>query len=560
MASYLSNCLKWLIAGISRFRAGARYFRFDTTRKDEFGQLADSFDDMAENIVNSVHHPQIITDLKLFVIYANTQVLPLLNKSLDRVLGKPYNEVSLYPYNSPYCPVTALQTTGSHKAKVFYDEKTGKYWQGEANYFVDQSGSQVGYIITSNDVTELQMQQIELEKAKQLAESVSKHKSSFLARMSHELRTPMNAMMGIHSVAQQKISNVGNREEYTELEQYLDSIRNSSKGLLFLLNDILDMSNLETNTVKLVPQPFNMNEILESLAGIFLLNCSAKQLNFTHQFTSFKPADFFADGLRLRQILNNLVNNAIKFTKEGGEVKLSVTQKERTDGKTLVAFSVQDTGIGISKENTEKIFRPFEQADESFSREYSGSGLGLSIVQQLLHLFGSEIHVNSELGKGSEFFFEIWLQEEEKKEKASTEEVVEVDGKFDGQRALVVDDVAINRMVLVSLLKIAGFATDEAKDGIEGVKKFSESKENEYSIVFMDLQMPTMDGFEATLTIRDLDRADAKTVPIVAISANAFHEDIAKSLESGMNSHYAKPIKMDSLSSILWKYCKATTS
>jgi CheY-like chemotaxis protein len=344
--------------------------------------------------------------------------------------------------------------------------------------------------------------------------------------------------------------------EYTELSEYLFLLKDSSSHLLSLLSDILDISNLETGSIKLIDQPFKLNEILEDITGVLRLNCISKRLELITQFEKLEQNNFIADGLRLRQVLNNILNNAVKYTQEGGKIEFIVKCQERRSGKSLISFTVRDTGIGISLDALQTIFRPFEQADLQITRNYGGSGLGLTIAQEILKLFGSEIHATSTLGSGSEFSFAIWLQEDEN---ANRIVACNVQGCFRGQKALVVDDVFINRIVLVSLLKEAGFIAIEAKDGLEGLKTFEESPEETFNVIFMDIQMPIMDGYETTIAIRQLQRKDAQTVPIVAISANAFKEDIDKSIASGMNSHYAKPINMDILSVILLTYCQPTS-
>ncbi|MDR0611767.1 MAG: response regulator [Planctomycetaceae bacterium] len=555
MASYLSYRLQELINGISKFRSGVRYFRFCTKRRDEFGRLADSFDEMADSIVRSVHGPLVITDMNLRIIYANEPSLKVLGEAtLDETLGQSYEHLSIYPYNTQYCPITALHK-GLNKAEVFYESRSERYLQGNANYFMDENGKKIGYIITSNDVTDLSLKQIELERAMTAVKLVSKHKSDFLSRMSHELRTPMNAIIGMNNIAQSKICNVQDKTEYAELSDYLIQLKDSSSHLLSLLSDILDISNLETGSIKLINQPLKLDEMIEDVTGVLRLNCTGKRLELTTQFDKLEQNNFVADGLRLRQALNNIFNNAVKYTPEGGKIGFIVACKERRNGKSLIAFTIRDTGIGISQEALRTIFHPFEQANPQITRNYGGSGLGLTIAQEILKLFGSEISVISILGSGSEFNFEVWLQEDEN---ASRVVASNIRGRFGGQKALVVDDVFINRIVLVSLLKEAGFITEEAKDGLEGVEKFEHSPEGTYNIIFMDIQMPVMDGYEAATAIRKLQRQDAITAPIIAISANAFKEDIDKSIACGMNSHYAKPINMDILSVILMTYCKPT--
>jgi CheY-like chemotaxis protein len=251
-------------------------------------------------------------------------------------------------------------------------------------------------------------------------------------------------------------------------------------------------------------------------------------------------------------VLVNLLGNAVKFTPAHGRIEFRVERKDRREGETLVAFSVVDTGIGISAESLPVIFRPFEQGDGGLSREYGGTGLGLAISRRIVHLFGGEISVKSTEGEGSEFSFELWLRETE--DLSGDAAIMDATDKFSDKRALLVDDVEINRVIVTSLLEITGISIDEAEDGPEAVRMFAESPENSYDIIFMDVQMPLMDGYEATANIRKLDRADARTVPIVALTANAFKEDVDKALESGMNAHIAKPVEMDRILEVLFRF------
>jgi len=548
MASYLSHKLQWLISGITKFRQGHRDFRFDVTIKDEFGQLAHSFDEMAENIVHSVHSPLVITDLNLNIIYANNLALALVGKKPEEVIGRSYKEQSIYGYGSNYCPITALHE-GREMAEVLHLKQTDSYFMGNANYLLDERGERQGYLIISSDVTELSRKQIELEQA-------NLHKSRFLARMSHELRTPMNAIIGINEITQWKLGNIGGLKDQQDLNDNLDELKRSSHHLLRLLNDILEASNLEGEAIELVERPLELTSMLEGISKKMQSECAEKKLDWTTHF-DFTTTHFLADGLRLRQALGHLFDNAIKYTPEHGKISFTVKEKDREEDKVLISFAVKDTGVGISDDRKESIFLPFEQAEAKETKYTSGSGLGLVIARKILELFGTQITLQSEVGRGSEFSFEVWLQEKNVAgSKSSSENIKE---RFTGQRALVVDDVRVNRVVLVNLLREAGFTVDEAKDGKEGVEVFENSSENAYNIIFMDIQMPVMDGWEAALVIRNLPRADAKTVPIVTISANAFPEDIEKSFASGMNDHYAKPIERAVLTEILGTYCTPTS-
>ena len=541
MASYLSKKLQWLIDGITHFRRGHRHFRFSVEVKDEFGHLAHSFDEMAENVVHSVHSPLVITDMDMKIIYANEHALAIIGANLEDVVGSSYKDKTVYDYGSKYCPIAALRE--GRESAVCYVAQTGKYLLGVANCLTDEQGNKQGYIIVSNDVTEMSLKQAELELANQ-------HKSRFLARMSHELRTPMNAIIGINEITQSKLNGLDGIEGRQELTGNLEHLKQSSKHLLRLLNDILEASNLESGTAALSAKPVDLAILLGEIARETKLECAEKKLNWSEHF-SFSATQFLADGSRLCQVLQYLIDNALKYTPEHGKITLTVKEKERRDGEVLMFFAVEDTGVGIPQDKMEMIFLPFEQAEAHESKYTTGSGLGLVVVRKILELFGTEISIRSEVGKGSEFSFDVWLRESTPSGQA---DIADMKGRFAGQRALVVDDVRLNRIVLVNLLKEAGFAVDEAKDGKEGLEMFEGSPENAYNIVFMDIQMPVMDGWESAAAIRGLSRSDAQSVPIVTVSANAFPDDVARSLASGMNAHYAKPIERSVLAEILATY------
>jgi len=560
MASYLSSKLQWLIDGITRFRRGHRDFRFIADMRDEFGQLARSFNDMADNIVHSVHTPLVITDLNLNIIYANVHALMVIGgQTLEEVVGKSYKEKTIYTYGSKCCPITALHD--GRKAVVCYLRGFNRYLLGTAHYLTDELGNRRGYIIRSNDVTELALKQIELELANQ-------HQTRFLARMSHELRTPMSAIIGFNEITRSKTEGIQSAEDIQELNDYLARLKSSSFELLNLLNEILEVSNLESGSTVLSEKTVNLTEMLEGIAEKTARDCAQKELTWTTSFDEFTSAHFITDELRLQQVLLNLLSNAVKYTPPSGSVDLIVRQKDRREGKTLIAFTVRDTGCGIPPDQMDSIFRPFEQLQAEGSKFTDGCGLGLPVVRKILSLFGTHIAVQSEVGQGSEFSFELWLKETQKEAPiipAVVEGVVEgiVEGgrigeRFAGQRALVIDDVRLNRLVLVNFLKESGLMTDEAQDGKEGLEMFERSPVNLYDIVFMDIQMPVMDGWESAMAIRALPRQDALTVPIVTVSANAFPEDIEKSRASGINAHYAKPLQREVLLEILETFCEPT--
>jgi CheY-like chemotaxis protein len=260
-----------------------------------------------------------------------------------------------------------------------------------------------------------------------------------------------------------------------------------------------------------------------------------------------------SDSLRLRQVLINLLGNAVKFTPEVGKVIFKMEQLEEKDNQLLVEFSVQDTGIGISEEAVKTIFQPFEQGGTNITRQFGGTGLGLTISRRIIELMGGEIVVESKVSEGSRFSFALWL---EKSSDALTAELSMEDAtdRFTGRRALLVDDVEINRMILMTLLESTGLEIDEAVNGQEAIDMVAKSTPNYYDLVFMDIQMPVMGGYEASVEIRKLDRPDAHSLPIVALTANAFKEDIDKAIAGGMNSHIAKPVEMDKVVEVLFRF------
>jgi CheY-like chemotaxis protein len=287
--------------------------------------------------------------------------------------------------------------------------------------------------------------------------------------------------------------------------------------------------------------------------GIIKPRCDEKSIAYKTTFDDFGSTVFYSDSLRLRQVLINLLGNAVKFTPEYGTIEFKMRKKDERDGEMLVEFVVRDTGIGISSGSISTIFQPFEQGNRKVSQQYGGTGLGLSISRSIVRLFGGDIGVKSELGKGTEFSFLIWLRETDV---AMPDKVIASDvfGKFKGRKMLLVDDVDINRVIVASMLEDTGIEIDEADDGLQAIKLFDASGINEYDIILMDIQMPNMDGYEASRSIRALDRPDANTVPIVALTANAFKDDITKAQKYKMNAHVAKPVEEKALLEALFRF------
>lgn len=364
----------------------------------------------------------------------------------------------------------------------------------------------------------------------------SKAKSDFLSRMSHEIRTPMNGIIGMTAIALQQ------DQSQERIMDCLQKIQSSSNYLLGLINDILDMSKIESGKMKLEPFNFNMHEMLETIRELITPQAAGKNVNFV-QDIKLTHSWFMADRMRISQVLINLLGNAVKFTPAKGRITLTVREEETSETEAVVSFAVRDTGIGIAREDQERVFRSFEQASGAGSPKQQGTGLGLSISSRLIQMMGSNIQLDSEPGEGSTFCFSIPLEFGENMEAEPEEEEI----SFDGCRILVVEDNELNAEIAQSLLEERNFKVDCVYDGAQAVERIRTTEPGTYDVILMDIMMPVMDGLEATRVIRSMERADCHTIPIVAMSANAFDDDLKKSVECGMNGHLSKPVEVDKL-------------
>lgn len=373
----------------------------------------------------------------------------------------------------------------------------------------------------------------------------SNAKAEFLARMSHEIRTPMNGIIGMTEIA---LHEGQSREKMLDC---LKKIKGSSGYLLGLLNDILDMSKIESGRMQLIQDDFDLQKLADGMEELFLSKIAEKHLHFKKQI-SLEDTGYYGDELRISQVLVNLIGNAVKFTAENGMICLTVLETKRDETGADIFFSVKDNGIGISKENQKKVFQSFEQADTRTSSRRQGNGLGLAISSRLVRLMGSEIALESELGEGSEFSFTVHLDYAKKQlEKEHEEETVST---FDGARVLVAEDNSLNLEIIQTILEEYHIQVDSVSNGRLAVEQVERMPAGTYDLILMDIMMPEMNGLEATEAIRKLKKADSQTLPIVAMSANAFDEDVKKSMASGMNGHLSKPLEMDKLQKVLQKY------
>ncbi len=390
------------------------------------------------------------------------------------------------------------------------------------------------------DMTDIKNKEKLLIKAKQIAEESTKIKSEFLANMSHEIRTPMNGILGMSHLALQ--ANLDAKQK-----NYLQKINTSAKSLLGILNDILDFSKIEAGKLSIEKVDFNLFNLIKQIEDLITPEVNDKNLDFKVSYNNCGK-NFSGDSLRISQILINLLANAIKFTNHG-IVKLNITKLTSSRYK----FEVIDTGIGLTKEQQAYLFKSFTQADGSTTRKYGGTGLGLTISRQLVELMNGKIWIESEIDVGSKFIFEIDLVELDSINANS----IEIDEKLEiqdisflsGSEILLVEDNQINQEIIIGLLEDSGINIEIANNGKEAVEKF-ETNHKKYELILMDLQMPIMDGYEATKIIREID----KDIPIIALTANAMREDIEKTKSLNMNEHLSKPIDIEKLNETLLKY------
>lgn len=383
------------------------------------------------------------------------------------------------------------------------------------------------------------------------AEEASQFKTSFLFRMSHEIRTPMNGITGMLKLAEDKLS-----EDHPAM-QYLEKADELSEHLLSLINDILDMSRIEAGKVELEASVFSLRAFGSKLYDMFSKTLDNKGVYYAVNFEGLTVDWVVGDELRIGQVIINFLSNAVKFTSEG-EVIVTFREMILRDGKLDLMIRVHDTGIGMDSEFISHIFRPFEQEDASTTRRFGGTGLGMAISDQLVKLMGGQIVVESTKGKGSDFSVILSLPVATEQQVAScqAESPEEQDSPLPAAenlpcRILMAEDNAVNAMISVEILGQSGITIDVAENGKLAVERFAAEPAGTYDLILMDVQMPVMDGRTAAKAIRALNRADAKEIPIYAVSADAFVEDERLSRESGMNGHLTKPIDYDNLLRII---------
>ncbi len=388
------------------------------------------------------------------------------------------------------------------------------------------------------------------------AEDANRAKTTFLNNMSHDIRTPMNAIMGYTELAKEHIGDA------SRVADYLEKISVSSNHLLSLINDVLDMSRIESGKVSIKEREAKLPDILHDIRTIMQANMKAQRLTFLVDAQNIAHKNLICDDLRLQQVLLNLLSNAVKFTPSGGTVSLSVTEKpRRSSERALYEFSVRDSGIGIAKEFQEHMFEPFTREENVTVNGIQGTGLGLAIAKNIIDMMGGTISVTSEPGQGSEFVVSLECKIGEApsgENKAASEAAAQaaIDADIAGTKILLVEDNEMNREIGMAVLSQRDVVVQTASDGDEAVETLKNAKPGDFDLVLMDIRMPRMNGYDATRAIRALPNKEVASIPIVATTANAFDEDRALAEQAGMDGYIVKPVDIQKAIEVIHEFVR----
>jgi len=493
--------------------------------------------DLLRQYKNAVDKLLIVskTDPKGIITYVNNSFVQISGYSADELIGKPHNivrhpDMSKEIFKNMW---DTIQRGGIWRGYIKNKRKDGTFYWVDTGILPVKNfkGEIIEYMALRVDVTFL----IE---AREKAKEAEKAKGIFLANMSHEIRTPLNAILGFTQLLEKK-DNLD-----VEVKNYIRIINSSANTLLKIINDILDISKIESGNISIEKIGFNPNKIFSDVAALFLAKAQEKNINYKIDIDKL-PECIKSDEHRLKQVISNLLGNAIKFTPENGEIIFSIKKLEENDKKIKLKFSVKDSGIGISKDKQKEIFKAFSQADGSIIRKFGGTGLGLTISSKIVQKLGGNIEVKSELAKGSEFYF---ILEFEKCDKVYEEMKKENKNVVYKAKILVAEDDILNQELIKAILKDWGIEFNIVSNGLEAVK---DVKHNNYDFILLDINMPKMNGIEAVKEIKKLTNT-----PVIALSANVFKKDVESYFEAGFDDYISKPITLSGLEKIFKKYTK----
>lgn len=494
------------------------------------------------------------------MISAEDHSVEYISPNMEKLLGIPscelYNDIHRlnqdildYDWDELRVELAKLQLNDVlHQSHQRLNGNTGELrWYNESLYYLTVD-EQEKLLLVMTDQTEEMRSREQLEKALDFARSATQAKSNFLANMSHDIRTPMNAIIGFAGLLEQ------NADKPSKVRDYIKKIKSSSQHMQSLINDILDMSRIENGKMTLNESNFGMTELLNEVAAVIQPQVISRKQNFSINTRDVSQNVFFGDSARIRQILLNLLTNAVKYTPDGGYIELSVKEAGKlSDSFAGLCFKVRDNGIGISEDYIDKIYDPFSRERSSTVSGIQGTGLGMSITRSLVELMGGSITAESKLGEGSVFTVNLQLRCGQEAKSAESED----DGSSDsleGINILIAEDTPMNVEIILDLLEMYGAQCSAVENGKEALERFEASEPGEFQIILMDIQMPVMDGYEATEQIRSCSHRDARSIPIIAMTANAFADDIQKCLDAGMNAHIAKPLDINKLNKMIREY------
>ena len=510
--------------------------------------------DLFHGIAKSIDHVVLLYDCgtgTLELVFDNIRRIlgidwQMLNGSGDiRLLTEEHRNSRLFRILRPETFQTGLELM---ERTVWNNPETGaaQCLEIETTYIIMDNKKKC--ILSILDVTKEEQMQESLRASVLAAQNASRVKSDFLSQMSHEIRTPMNAVVGMVQIAEARLND---RDRVLDC---LHKIKSSSMHLLNLINDILDISKIESQKMSLSEAWFGLEGLLDDLNNIISVQAAMRSQRFVIQ-NQAGNVELLADRMRLSQVLMNLVNNSVKYTPDGGHITLTVTQSpSKASDYCLMHFCIEDNGIGMSKEFQKKLFTPFEREDNQVIRAQNGTGLGLSIVQSMVSLMGGTVRAESTKGVGTVFYvdFEFKCKSAGMPEQAAVPVMETCD--FSKTVILLAEDNELNREIAYEFLVMANARVECAADGIDAFEKFRDSEPGHFDAILMDMQMPRWDGLEAARNIRALDHPDAKRIPIIAVTANAYFEDEQKCLEAGMNDHIAKPLDVQEFYHKVKKY------